>query len=395
MLEDIHSLRDLARLPLTPAEALREKPYRLLCVSLSRVKRVFTLYTGGTTGAPKTVFFTQGDLEGVSDYMGAALKTVARHGGILKDNFKVYLILPDAKPESQAKLLSMGIEKVGGMPFAADVALNSEEHMRVIERMKPDMLFGSTSRMYRITQEMRDKCGLGNLGVKVVFLTSEDAPQAMRLRIRELWNAEVFLHYGMTEMGFAGGTECRAHRGFHFNESDFIFEIVDPDTGCVLNEDKEGELVFTTLNREAMPIIRYKTGDLCRIEGGTCPCGANLKRLGPTVKRLGAMVAIKGGQIYPEMFNEVLFQNQQVIDFRVSLLKEKEKEKLSFEIEVLDTWPQAEAEVAKAISNIPAIKKSLDANFMAEPQIRMVERGELKRYGRSKRLIHHPDTTSS
>jgi len=214
-------------LPFVTAKDLRDEPYRMLCVSLSGVQRVFTLYTGGTSGAPKKVFFSAADFDGITDYMGAAMRSVAVGGGIAEDAFKAYIILPDGKPESQQKSLARGVERVGGVPILGDLALGVDEQIERIAKSRPDILFGPVSRIYKMSLRARETADLKQLGVKVIFTTSEYMPPSMRQRLEDIWNAEVFTHYGMTEMGWAGGVECQAHEGFHFNEVDFLLEIID------------------------------------------------------------------------------------------------------------------------------------------------------------------------
>lgn len=385
--DDVHSLEDLAYFPFTTAEDLRDEPYRLLCISLSQVKRIFTLYSGGTSGTPKIVFFSQKDLERITDYMGAAVKSVAESGGVSTQEFKVYILLPDEKPESQQKTVAKGVEKVGGCLILGDLALNTEEQLERIEESQPDILLGPVSRIYRITQHA--ECNLSRLGVKIVFITSEYVPASMRERLQDMWKAEVFTHYGMTEMGWAGGIECEAHNGLHFNEADLLLEVVDSATGVVLKNGEEGELVLTTLNREAMPLIRYRTGDLGRLMERDCECGASrLKRIGALIRRKDSLVKLaSGAEIYPAMFDDALYGIPDIIDYQSSLIREGDKERLVFNVELTGKWATAEEEITKAVLNIPLIRNNVEVNLMTEPKIELMDQGMLKRKGRAKKLI--------
>jgi phenylacetate-coenzyme A ligase PaaK-like adenylate-forming protein len=106
--------------------------------------------------------------------------------------------------------------------------------------------------------------------------------------IERAWGCEVFEHYGMTEMGLGGAMACEAHDGYHPREADLLFEIVDPRTGAPLPDGEYGEIVFTTLTRTAMPLVRYRTGDMSRFIPGPCPCGSVLKRLARVADRKAA-----------------------------------------------------------------------------------------------------------
>jgi len=321
--------------------------------------------------------------------MGAAMKSVAEEGGISDPGFKAYILLPNGKPESQQKLLARGLEKAGAIPISGDVSSGTQAQVEEIKKSSPDILFGSTSKIYRITQEARRNYDLSKLGVKIVFVTSEYVPNSMRERLRDTWNADVFTHFGMTELGFAGGIECQAHDGYHFNEADFLLEVVDPETGAVLRNGEEGQLVITTLNREAMPLIRYRTDDLCRITDQACKCGASsIKKMDKSVRRIESIVKLKiGDEIYPSVFDDVLYVMPNIINYDVSLTHEGDKERLEVAVEVLDEWPKAREEITGAILSIPSIGRSIEANLMIEPRIELREQGTMKRVGRVKKLI--------
>lgn len=386
---DICCLSDLSLLPFVTAKDLRDEPYRMLCVSLSGIKRVFTLYTGGTSGAPKKVFFSAADFDGITDYMGAAMRSVAMSGGIVEEAFKAYLLIPDGKPESQQKTLAKGIERVGGVPILGDLALGIDDQIERIARSRPDILFGPVSRIYKMSLKAKETTDLRQLGVQVIFTTSEYMPLSMRRGLEDIWNAEVFTHYGMTEMGWAGGIECRAHGGFHFNEVDILIEVIDPASGLSAGDGEEGELVLTTINREAMPLIRYRTGDMGRLFGGSCGCGAiGLRRLGPLMRRMDSIVMLAGGdEIYTSLFDDAVYTVPDVTDYQVFLVRKDGRERLVFRIELLRERAVAETEVAQAIMGIPQIAASIASGSMASLRIELVEQGVLKSRGRSKRLI--------
>jgi phenylacetate-CoA ligase len=385
----IRSSDDLAIVPFTTPDDLREKAYRFPCVSLSRVKRVFSLYTAGTSAAPKIVFFSQEDLDRITDYMGAAMKSVAESGRVSTQGFKVYILLPDGKPESQQKMLAKGVEKIGAVPILGNLAMTTEEQLERIEQSRPDVLFGPVSRVYRITQEGKDSHDLHELGIKILFITSEYVPLSMRRRLEDVWKGEVFTHYGMTEMGWAGGIESESHDGFYFNEADFLLEIVDPDTGVPLRNGEEGELVLTTLNRDTMPLIRYKTGDLGRlIEASRKPGAPRLQRLDSLIKRRHSLVRMSNGDaVYPGMLDDALYEIPNIISYQALLSGEKGKEQLILRVAVTQKWTEVEEDVTSALLGIPSIKNNVEAGLMNTPRVEVVDQAALRRPGRVKRLI--------
>ena len=207
--------------------------------------------------------------------------------------------------------------------------------------------------------------------------------------MEDLWKAEVYHHYGMTEAGLAVAIECQAHDGFHFNEADFLFEVVDPATGEVLKDGEEGELVFTTLSREGIPLIRYRTGDISRLIRDPCNCGAStLARIGTITKRVGLIATIgQGREIYPALFDDVLYSFPKLIDYRVFLAKKGDKDCLTCKVELTEREVGLEERLTETILNIAPIRESFEANLLTQPQIEFVEPGEIKRAGRVKQRI--------
>jgi phenylacetate-CoA ligase len=386
---DVKSLADLPKIPFTTPANLAEVPYKLLSVSLTKVDRVFTRVTSGTSGQPKKVFFTGDDLEIITDGMAAIMNTAFSSSGLATQGCVIQIFLANGTPMSQVSLVARGVEKMGGLPVAGDITADTEEQIKAIKEARPVMLMGSAFRIHRITQEARQSHNLAKIGVKIIFITSEYLSPSMRRNLRDSWKAEVYHHYGMTEAGLAAAIECQAHDGFHFNEADFLFEVVDPSTGEVLKESEEGELVFTTLSREGMPLIRYRTGDISRLIHDPCKCGAcTLGRIGMITKRVGLIATIgQGKQIYPALFDDVLYAFPNLIDYRILLAKERDKDCLTCKVELIDKEAGLEEKLTEAILNIVPVRESFEANFLTRPRVEFVEPGEIKRAGRVKQRI--------
>jgi phenylacetate-coenzyme A ligase PaaK-like adenylate-forming protein len=391
-------LADLPRIPFTTPANLVEVPYKLLSISLTEIDRVFTRVTSGTSGQPKKVFFTGNDLEIITDGMAAIMNTAFSSSGLAAQGCVIQIFLANGTPMSQVSLVARGVEKMGGLPVAGDITVDTEEQIRAIQEARPVMLMGSAFRIHRITQEARQSLDLAKIGVKIIFITSEYLPPSMRRNLIDSWKAEVFHHYGMTEAGLAAAIECQAHDGFHFNEADFLFEVVDPSTGEVLEESEEGELVFTTLSREGMPLIRYRMGDISRLTRDPCKCGAStLGRIGTITKRVGSIATIgQGTQIYPALFDDVLYSFPNLIDYRVFLSKEGDKDCLTCKVELTEKEARLGERVTEAILNIAPIRESFEANLLTQPRIEFAEPGEIKRAGRVKqRIIDNRPPSSS
>jgi phenylacetate-CoA ligase len=381
--DEVRSLDDLASIPFTEPIDIAQHPYHFACVSLGEIERATTFTSSGTTGPQKKIFCTEGDLEMMTDFMGVGMRAVASEGDV------VQIILPSARPNDQADLLAKGVRKMGGLPIISGTSPSPEEQLRIIDESHSSVLFASVSRMYRITQETSRHHDLKRKGVKALFVTSEYLSESMRKQLHHTWNCDVHAHYGLTEMGLGVAVECHAHNGFHFNEADLLAEVVDPETGQVLGDGEEGEVVFTTLTREAMPLIRYRTHDIAKLMGSPCECGATtLKRIAKISRRLEGVVKIgKEDEIYPAIFDELIFGVPEVIDYQLTLGEEGDKDILLFQVETTRESHHISESIIKTVLGHPLIRKNIEAGRMALPRAELVGRGALRRMTRAKKLI--------
>jgi phenylacetate-CoA ligase len=190
-------------------------------------------------------------------------------------------------------------------------------------------------------------------------------------------------------MGLGVAVECPAHNGYHFNEADLLAEVIDPETGRVLPEGQEGELVFTTLNREAMPLIRYRTHDISRLSAKPCQCGiTTLKKLDRITRRLESVVRIgDGDEIYPAMFDEALYTIPDIVGYEVSIGKDGVKDSLTFQVEIARKGTAVEELIREVTSEVPAVQKNVKGGRMTIPEIQLVTPGSLQKGTRAKKLI--------
>lgn len=378
----IKNLSDLAQIPMTNQSDLALNPNRFLCVSHSDISKVTTFTTSGTTGPQKRVFCTQADVERITDFMGAALRTVAGE----KDF--IHIILPSGVSNNQADLLSQGLQKQGINSIIAGMNISAKEQLKLIEQHKPTVLLGVTSRIYRLTQELKQYRRLDNLSVKKVFVTSGYLSESMRDQLKSCWMADVHNHYGMTEMGLGFAVECHSHHGYHFNEADLIVEIIDPETGMPI-EEGEGELVFTTLRREGMPLIRYRTHDISRWVSQSCPCGADsLRKIGKVSKRLES--GVKFGpedEIFFSQFDGPLYRIKELVDYQIEVIKSDGKDRMEFVFEVTRKGRDLQDTLKTTICDMPVMRKNLSAGNVREPVINIVEIGAFNAWGRAKKKI--------
>jgi phenylacetate-CoA ligase len=381
--DTMRRLSDIARLPFTEPRHLSENPYRFLCTSQAHIARPYTFITSGTTGPKKKIFWTQNDLDRITGFMAAGIGTVANPGD------SVLILLPDGRPNSQADLLRQGVLKLGAKPFIANADLTAPEFLEAIEESRCRVIFGYTRKIFRLSKELERQRNLRASGVEVLFLAAEYLPGAMRQELKRIWNCDIRTHYGLTEMGLGVAVECEAQDGFHFNEADLVLEIVHPETGSPVPAGEEGELVFTTLTREAMPLIRYRTHDLSRLIREPCACGAaSLLKIDTVKKRLESIATIgDGDEIYPALFDDVLFEIPGLVDYQVIAKKEGGVDRLDFKVEMVPDQTGGISEIRRKLLPFPIIAKNLSAQKMLEPGIELVAWGGLQSVGRAKKMI--------
>jgi phenylacetate-CoA ligase len=381
--EDICSPEDLSRLSFTEPRQLAEAPYRLLCVSQADIARPYNFVTSGTTGPRKRVFWSRADLERITDFMAAGIGTVATTKDV------IHIILPDGRPYSQAELLREGVKKFGATPAVSAVDIGARELSNSIEEFHSTVIFGYARRLFRLSKELQSKEVLNERGVRVLFLAAEYLPDAMRKELEQIWNCRVHTHYGLTEMGLGVAVECSAGNGYHFNEADLLVEIVDPGTGVSVNPGEEGELVFTTLNREAMPLIRYRTHDISRLIVEPCSCGAStLLKIDKVKKRLESIVKVgDGDEMYPALFDDVLFEVPGIIDYQVLVTRQDNNYRLDFKIEMIEEGEDRLTEIRNKLLAAPIVASNIAAGKMLVPRMETVGSGALQSVGREKKMI--------
>ena len=264
----LSSICDLEALPFTRPEELYADPYGFLCVSPRQVERIITVATSGSSGSSKRIFFTAEDVELCADFFHHGMRLM------VDERDKLGILFPASAPGSVGELLARGLRRGGTETLQlfhkiTDISSLADE----IKAENLTSLAGFPSLIAALAESYPQ------LPVKTVLLSADFVSPACRDIIKNAWGAEVFEHYGMTEMGLGCAVSCEHQRGYHIREADILIEIIDPDTGRVLPEGEYGEVVFTTLTRCAMPFIRYRTGDFSRFLPEPCPCGTALRTL--------------------------------------------------------------------------------------------------------------------
>ncbi|MEJ2110150.1 MAG: AMP-binding protein [Acidobacteriota bacterium] len=381
--KDIPGFEGLERFPLTEPSHLSLNPEHFLCTSQSEIARPCVFVTSGTTGPQKRIYWSDWDIDRITDFMSAGISTVANAGDT------VQILLPDCGPDSQADLLRQGVEKLGVRPIVSGIEQSASEQMSILEKFHSTVIFGYASHIYRMTKELQKHHNLQLKGVRVLFLAGEYIPEARRRELEAAWGCSVRTHYGLTEMGLGVAVECDSADGYHFNEADLMVEIIDPDTEDRVPPGEEGELIFTTLTRQAMPLIRYRTHDYSRLLKGPCSCGVKiLQKIDFIRKRLDTIIKLSNGEeIYPVLFDELLYGFPEIVDYRVKLQNGKIGEQLSFQIEISDGNETVLSGIRNTLFNAPVIADNMASETLEAPELEFVAKGHLESTNRAKKVI--------
>ena len=276
------TLDALRQLPFTTADDLRTNDPPLLCVSQSEVSRVVTLETSATSGPAKRIFFTAHDQAATLDFFDHGMRLLTQPGD------RVLILFPGERPGSVGDLLAQALTRQGATPIAYGWPQGLAAAAAALHRERPDVVVGAPVPLLAVARYAA-AAGLP-VRVRSVLLSADQANAAVRRGLTQLWGCEIFEHYGMTEMGLGGGVDCAAHAGYHLRESELLVEIVDPESGEPVADGEPGELIFTTLTRRGMPLVRYRSGDLLRRLTGACACGSPLARIERIHRRVGGGV---------------------------------------------------------------------------------------------------------
>lgn len=298
--EDIQSLSDLSKLPFTSKEDLRlNYPYGMFAVPLREVVRIHS--SSGTTGKPTVVGYTKNDIKTWSNLVARFMISAGvTHEDLVQIAFGYGMF-------TGAFGLHYGAEVIGAsvIPMGAG---NTEKQIMIMQDYKSTVLVGTPS--YAITLADRiEKMGIDpkTLSLRIGLFGGEPWSEAMRREIETRLSISATDNYGLSEIigpGVAG--ECQHKCGMHLFEDAFIPEIIDPDTGAVLPLGSVGELVLTTLSKEAFPMIRYRTRDLTSLDYSICECGRTMVRMKKTMGRTDDMLIIKGVNVFPSQIEDVL-----------------------------------------------------------------------------------------
>ena len=377
--EDIRTLDDVRKLPFTTKQDLRDNyPFGLAAVPLEEVVRLHS--SSGTTGTPTVILHTQHDLDEWANAVARCLYMVGLRKGDIFQNSSGYGMFTGGLG------FQYGAERLGMLTVPA-AAGNTKRQIKFITDFGTTALHAIPSyagRLYEVMEEM----GIDprrDTRLRTLIIGAEPHSDEQRRRIEQMLGVKAYNSFGMSEMCGPGvAFECPEQNGLHIWEDYYIVEIVDPQTLEPVPDGEVGELVLTTINREAMPLLRYRTRDLTRILPGECPCGRHHKRLDRMKGRSDDMMILKGVNIFPIQIENILMQFRELgTDYLITLTNLEANDEMTVEVE-LNEFTDDYGFLQRLTKEIT---RQLKDEILITPRVKLVPKGSLpKQEGKAVRV---------
>ena len=368
--DDIQSLDDVRRLPFTTKEDLRENyPFGLACVPMRDCTRLHS--SSGTTGNPTVVLHSQKDLDEWATAVARCLWMVGSRPEDVFQNSAGYGMF------TAGLGFQYGAERVGMLTVPA-AAGNTTRQIKFIKDFGTTVLHAIPSYASRIYEVIKEE-GVDprrDTNLRVLCIGAEPHSEEQRRRIEQDLGVKAYNSYGISEMMGPGvAFECQEQNGLHIWEDYFIVEIIDPVTLEPVPDGELGELVLTTINREAMPLLRYRTRDLTRLLPGTCPCGRSHRRLARLQGRSDDMIILKGVNIFPIQIEKILLKFKELSsDYLITIETNDEGDVMTVEVELNQLFAD---DYKQLLSLEKTIARQLKDEILITPRIRLVQKGTL------------------
>ncbi|OHD15981.1 MAG: phenylacetate--CoA ligase [Spirochaetes bacterium GWB1_27_13] len=382
--EKINSFSDFQKIPFTTKQDLRDGfPYDFLTIDIKEVVRLHS--SSGTTGNPTVIFHTKNDLDEWSNLIARCMYMAGVRKEDIFQNIMSYGLFTGGIG------FHYGAEKLGAMTIPIGPG-NSKRQIWFMEKFKTTVVHILPSYALRLYTHLQEE-GIDpkkDLSLKIAFVGAEPHTEETRRKIEELYGIKVYNSYGLSEMNGPGvAFECEYQNGMHLWEDNYYAEIINPETGEVLPDGEEGELVLTTLKRTAMPIIRYRTRDLTRIILGKCSCGRTHRKIDRIKGRSDDMLIINGVNIFPMQIEQILMKAKELgANYIIEVQKENFMDKLYIKVEINNQFFNGTLEELERLQKhiIEELKNEIGVN----PIVKLVESGSLpQNEGKAVRVIDH------
>ncbi|NPV61783.1 MAG: phenylacetate--CoA ligase [Methanotrichaceae archaeon] len=382
--QDIQSLKDLSRLPTTKKVNLRENyPFGLFAVPRDEVVRVHA--SSGTTGKPTVVGYTRNDIESWSDIMARDFVMVGVTKGDIFQNAVNYGFFTGGLG------VHYGIERMGAMAVPSGVG-NTERQLEIMQDFGVTVLHCTPSYALYLAETAKARGVVDNLKLRIGCFGAEPWSDEARKDLEEALHIKAYDSYGLSEMCGPGvAFECQEQNGLHIWEDSFLIEILDKeDNPCAPGEP--GELVITSLSKEAMPLLRYRTGDVTYVLEDDCSCGRTSRKLHRFLGRADDMLIVRGINVFPSQIEDVLMSMPEIGDYFQVVVDRKTHglDELTIQVEMKDEAFTGELQDLSRMQR--KVEEKLKSVLNVRSKIDLVEKGTIPRTaGKSRKIVDRRD----
>jgi phenylacetate-CoA ligase len=379
--DDIKTLDDIRKIPFTTKDDLREAyPFALLAIDLRDVIRLHT--SSGTTGTPTVIYHSRSDIDNWTDLMARCIVSSGVNRGDIFQNMTTYGLFTGGLG------FHYGAERVGILVIPSSSG-NTSRQIKLMRDFGTTVVHATPSYLLHISSHINSgDIKRSDLKLRKAFLGAEPHSEETRKKIEDLLDIDAYNSYGLSEMNGPGvAFECVYKNGMHIWEDAFLLEMINPDTQEVIPDENEGEIVFTTLNRTATPLLRYRTRDLSSVMEGECPCGRKHKRIARIKGRSDDMLIINGVNIFPSQIEDVIMKVPEVgTNYQIVVDKNGALDKLTVKTELYSKIFDGDFSLVSKIKL--KLQAMLKDTILVNPSIELHEPGGLPvSEGKAKRVF--------
>jgi len=380
-LDEITRASDVEKLPFTTKDDLRSQyPYGMLTRPVDEFVRLHA--SSGTTGTPTAIFYTQRDVDRWADLMARSMYCCGCRRSDVLQNTSGYGLFTGGLG------IHYGSERLGMLTIPAGAG-NTKRQIKLIRDFNVTVLHIIPSFALYFAQRVREEgFDPAEMPWRIALIGAEPHSEEVRRKIEETMHIKCYNSYGMSELNGPGvAFECEHQKGMHVWEDAYIAEIIDPETGKPVPDGEIGELVMTTITREGMPLIRYRTRDLTRFIPGQCECGRTHRRIDRIAGRADDMIILKGVNIYPMQVEQCLMAMPEVgHNYLIELFTEGVSDQLKVKVEIKDEYFVEDMRALQGLQK--KIAKTLCNEILLTPRVELVQHDSIpKSEGKAVRVV--------
>ncbi|MBN1522495.1 MAG: phenylacetate--CoA ligase [Candidatus Aureabacteria bacterium] len=370
--DSIKDVSDIREIPFTTKQDLRNTyPYGMLCVPKEKTIRLHA--SSGTTGTSTVIFHTPGDIDNWTELLARCIFATGCDSHDVFQNMMTYGMFTGGLG------LHYGAEKVGMLVIPASSG-NTKRQIKFMRDFGTTVLHITPSYLLHISDVLskEEKIDPRELNLKAAYIGAEPHSETTRKKLEAIYGFHAYNSYGLSEMNGPGvAFECTFQKDMHIWEDHYIVEVIDPETGKNLPDGQEGELVLTTLSREAMPILRYRTRDLTRICKGNCPCGRTHRRIARIKGRTDDLLIVGGVNVFPSQVEHIIMKIAEVgTNYEIHLQKKGALDHMTVKVELNSKMFSGDIGFLNSIRE--KIAHALKDEILIRPTVELVAPGTLE-----------------